>query len=113
MIATGLSLKRNDVANSSVRRLGPISRASFKEGVPLSCEDASNTIRHFVSLFAFGYRMVMQVERSLLFLVWIDDFYLSPLHVVQHVGVIHLTQVFLSLASNDLNLFSAFCRLVG
>ena len=57
--------------------------------------------------------MVEQVERSLLFLVWIDDFYLSPLHVVQHVGVIHLTQVFLSLASNDLNLFSAFCRLVG
>jgi len=35
MIATGLSLKLNSVANSSGRRLGPISRASFKEGAPL------------------------------------------------------------------------------
>jgi len=37
--------------------------------------------------------MVRQVERSLLFLVWIDNLYLSPLHVVQHVGVIHVKQV--------------------
>jgi len=49
IIATGLNLKRNNVANNSGRRLGLISRASFKEGTLLSYEDASNTIRHFMS----------------------------------------------------------------
>ena len=49
MIATGWSLKGNKVANNSGRSLGPMSKASFKEDVPFSCEDASNTTRHLVS----------------------------------------------------------------
>jgi hypothetical protein len=41
-------------------------------------------IRHFVSSFTFGHRMVGQVECALMFLAWIDDLHLSTLYVVQH-----------------------------
>ena len=37
--------------------------------------------------------MVRQVERSLLFLILIEDLHLSLLNVIQHVGVIDVTQV--------------------
>jgi len=37
--------------------------------------------------------VVRQVERSLLFLILTDDLQLSPLHVIQHVGIIDMTQV--------------------
>ena len=52
--------------------------------------------------------MVRQVERSLLFLILIEDLHLSLLNVIQHVGVIDVTQVhILSCVSSDLDLFSA------
>lgn len=93
MTATGLSLKHNNVVNNSGRKLGRISRTSFKEVAPLSCQDASNMIPHFVSphllwlthgvacrTFCPVSRLDRRPQRA-------------PLHVVPHVGVTYVTQL--------------------